>query len=190
MARRADDVGPMDEKTDKPGAGDAGGALPVVTTEKSATEIVAALGKMSKRGELPGFEKDGARGLFCVEAQGAPFDRSLVAHARGGEGLTRLEWELVTPRRWPIAMAVVLAVSVWPGLPITHSLLVTYFPGWYGGLVSGWFATWMWYLPLTVIPIPWVWRSVMRKMRASTHASAVEAIGKIARAVDGEIEGA
>ncbi len=182
----------MREKETEPGTSDGGDALPAVTTEKSAEQVVAALEKLSKQGELPGFERGGGGGLFSVDAQGAPFDRRLVATRGGGsgEGPTRLEWALVTPRRWPIGMAVVLAVSVWPGLPITHSLLVTYFPEWYGGLISGWFDTWMWYLPLTVLPIPWAWRSVMKKMRASTHAAALETVGKIAGAVGGRVEGA
>lgn len=177
--------GPSHPGTSDQSDADRGGSLAALTTEKSAAEVVASLERLSKRGELPGFDKEDSRGLFSVEAAGNPFDRRLVARARERDGLTVLEWELVTPRRWPIVIAVVLAVTVWPGLPITHSLLVNYFPGWYGGLVSGWFRTWMWYLPLTVIPIPWAWRSTMRKMRATTLASAREAVGKIAGAVGG-----
>lgn len=167
---------------------DAGaGALPAVTTEKSAAEIVAALEKLSKRGKLPGFEKAREDGLFSVEAQGTPFDRRLVARARQRDGLTVLEWTLVTPRKWPIGIGAMLALTVWPGLPITDSLLLTYFPGWYGGLVEGWFATWMWYLPLTVAPIPWFWRGTMRKMRASTLEAARETVTRIAGAIEGEL---
>ncbi|MEZ6243038.1 MAG: hypothetical protein R3B57_08345 [Phycisphaerales bacterium] len=177
----------MGDETNTTAGSDQGGALAGVTTEKSAAEVVASLERMSKRGELPGFDKDEARGLFSVEAAGNPFDRRLVAHAKERDGLTILEWELVTPRKWPIIIAAVLVVTVWPGLPITHSLLVNYFPGWYGGLVSGWFKTWMWYLPLTILPIPWAWRSTMKKMRATTLISAREAVAKIAGAVGGQM---
>lgn len=181
----------MGEGPSHPGTSDQAGAVPVgslgaLTTEKSAAEVVASLERLSKRGELPGFDKEDGRGLFSVEAAGNPFDRRLVARARERDGLTVLEWELVTPRRWPIVIAAVLAVTVWPGLPITHSMLAAYW-GWYARASGpeGWFRTWMWYLPLTVIPIPWAWRSTMRKMRATTLASAREAVRKIAGAVGG-----
>lgn len=169
-------------------SGSGGETLPVVTTEKSAAEIVTALEKLSKRGKLPGFEKEREDGLFSVEAQGTPFDRRLVARARQRDGLTILEWALVTPMKWPIGIGVMLAVSVWPGLPITDSMLRIYW-GWYerASGPDGWFSTWMWYLPLTVLPIPWFWRSTMRKMRTSTLEGAREAVEKIAGAVEGEM---
>jgi hypothetical protein len=39
--------------------------------------------------------------------------------------------------------------------------------------------TWMWYLPLTVLPIPFVWKSAIKKSKASAHAHAMETIEMI-----------
>jgi hypothetical protein len=80
-----------------------------------------------------------------------------------------------------------LLLSVWPGVILTDSILKIWFE-WYfalsqrpvfqiGGLDS---FTYLWYIPATVFPLPWVWRSLMRKSRDSTQASALEMIGKIA----------
>ena len=154
-------------------------ALAPIASEKSAAQICDTLERLSKQGKLPGFVRGGDGGLFSVDAQGTPFDRRLVGEASEHGGRTTVSWRLVTARKWPVGIALVLAVSVWPGLPITDSLLQTYFPGSYGAWTSGWFATWMWYLPLTVIPIPWFWKSTFAKVRASTLEHAVETRVKI-----------
>ncbi len=171
-----------DEATTARGEG-ADARLAPIASEKSAGQICDALERLAKQGKLPGFVRDGDGGLFSVDAQGTPFDRRLVGEASEDGGRTIVSWRLVTPRKWPVGIALVLAVSVWPGLPITDSLLQTYFPGSYGAWTSGWFATWMWYLPLTVVPIPWFWRSTFAKVRATTMEHAVETRAKIRDAI-------
>jgi hypothetical protein len=42
-------------------------------------------------------------------------------------------------------------------------------------------------MPITVLPIPWIWRSTMRKSRAAIAQSADEQIRKIAAELGGEI---
>lgn len=142
-------------------------------------EIVAVLERMSKRGRLPGFEKGREGELFSVAAHGRPFDKRLIASACGSAGGTRLEWRVALEKKLPWVFAVSLALSVWPGWPVTDSLLVTYFPGSYGEWTSGWFKTWMWYLPLSIGSVPFVWRTVMRQTNSSAGASAREAAAKI-----------
>lgn len=160
--------------------------LAPVWTENSPERAADLLEKLSKKGKLPGFERGGEGGLFSVDAQGTPFDRRLVGEASERDGGTVIAWRLVTPRKWPVGIAVVLALSVWPGLPVTDSLLQTYFPGSYGAWTSGWFKTWMWYLPLTVLPIPWFWTSTFKKVRASTMEHALETRAKIRDAIGGK----
>lgn len=169
--------------------GAAADELAPIASEKSAAAICDALERMSKKGKLPGFVRAGDGGLFSVDAQGTPFDRRLVGEAVEKDGTTQLRWSLVTPRKWPVGIAVVLALTVWPGLPITDSLLQTYFPGSYGSWTSGWFKTWMWYLPLTVLPIPWFWRSTFQKVRATTQEHAIETRAKIRDAIGGQDAG-
>ena len=157
--------------------------LAPIASEKSGAAICDALERLSKKGKLPGFVRAGDGGLFSVDAQGAPFDRRLVGEAVEKDGQTQLRWRLVTPRKWPIGIALVLVLTVWPGLPITDSLMQTYLPESYGAWTSGWFKTWMWYLPITVLPIPWFWKSTFAKMRASTLEHAIETRAKIRDAI-------
>ena len=42
----------------------------------------------------------------------------------------------------------------------------------------------MWYLPMSVGPIPWLWRRVMRQTNETAAESAREAADKIAAAID------
>lgn len=81
-------------------------------------------------------------------------------------------------RRMPWIYALLLIATVWPGVWVTDSMLKTYF-SWYT------IPTWWWYLPLSVIPLPWMWRSFMHKSRAAADASAREVITDIAAAVGG-----
>jgi len=161
----------------------AGETLATLSSEKSAEQICGALERLSKKGELPGFVAGGDGGLFSVDAQGTPFDRRFVCDAGESDGSTHLAWRLETPRKWIVGIWAVLVLTVWPGLPITDSLLQTYFPGSYGVWTSGWFKTWMWYLPMTVLPIPWFWKSTMAKVRSSTLAHAIETREKIRVAI-------
>ncbi|MFI4897761.1 MAG: hypothetical protein ACIARR_08040 [Phycisphaerales bacterium JB059] len=165
---------------------DADAELTPVWTENSPERVADLLERLSKKGQLPGYERGGDGGLFSVDAQGTPFDRRLVGRASERDGGTVLAWRLVTPRRWPVGIALVLALTVWPGWPITDSLLQTYFPGSYGAWTSGWFRTWMWYLPVTVLPIPWFWKSTFRKVHESTLAHARETREKIREAIGGK----
>ncbi len=168
----------------KPEQGDAPEqTLAPIESEKSGEQICDALEGLSKKGKLPGFVRAGDGGLFSVEAQGTPLDRRLVGVGEAVEGGTRVSWRLVLPRKWPVGIAAVLALTVWPGLPITDSLLQTYLPGSYGAWTNGWFKTWMWYLPLSVVPIPWFWRSMMSKVRTSTLEHAIETREKIRAAL-------
>jgi hypothetical protein len=74
----------------------------------------------------------------------------------------------------------VLLATIWPGAYFMDQLM----PGEWG-----WISTkvYWWYLPITVVPIPWVWRGLMRKSRESNRREAEGAIRKIAAEIGGEI---
>jgi hypothetical protein len=153
--------------------------IPAVETALSPEQILERLTMASRRGRLAGFErKRGGTGLFSVAAFATPFDHVLVGElepdAGGGEGLGRLVFRLRMLPRMPGIFLAVLAFSVWPGVYFTDEMVAQFLPGLWRPWVTYW-----WYLPLTVIPLPWVWRGLVRRSRASAHDSAHEMVRKI-----------
>lgn len=154
-------------------------ALPRVRTALGADEIERRAARLSERGKLPGYRGGVAGALFECAAFGNPFDYRLVARLEGGE----LRFEARLRARMPAVFWAVMAFTVWPGVIFTDSLLNTWF-GWYPN--ETW-VTYAWYVPLTLLPLPWVHRRLMRRTRLAALVHAHEQIGKIAGAVDGEV---
>lgn len=194
-----------------PGASE---AWPRLRTPLSPAGVLERLGQLSKRGKLAGFEVGvgagagagaaagagaGASGLsvgrLCsVAAFGTPFDHALDLYAETGDGGTWVRFSLRLRRRTPWVFAAILIISVWPGEPVTDSLLRAYL-GFYARwtnpeVASTWLRTWMWYYPLAVPGAVLAWGGAMRRSELTSRASAAEVIEKIARAIDGAIDGA
>lgn len=131
---------------------------------------------MSKRGKLPGFAEISPT-EFRADAFATPFDHSLTCRLEPVEGGTRLAFRVTMNRRMPWIYALVLLVTIWPGVWVTDSMLKTYF-SWYT------IPTWWWYLPVSVLPIPWMWRSFIRKSTSAAETSAREIVADIATLVD------
>jgi hypothetical protein len=157
--------------------------LPKVETPLPPEAIVERLAFASRRGRLAGFEAAQGGGLFGVAAFGQPFDRVLIAEVERGDGGSTLEFRSALLKKWPVIFIVVTLFTIWPGVWLTNSLFITYFPSypWWG------VQTWMWYLPLTVLPLPWMVKSMWRKSEAAAHDSAHRAIRKIAAEIGGRI---
>ncbi len=102
-------------------------------------------------------------------------EASRRARAGGSGGVTELRFttRLKTKLLW--VFVVVLLLSIWPGLPITESLLASMFPTWHWLWGT---AAW-WYLPLSIIGAPWAVWSALKKSKAELAVSAIEMIGKI-----------
>jgi len=149
--------------------------LPVLETELAPDAVKQALLALAKRGKLAGFRTDGVDGLFRVDAFGQQFDYDLNARAESAQGKTRLVFSLHRRLKMPIIAAVLLIVSVEPGRYFVDQLI----PGSWN-----WISTMWWYYPLTIVPIPWIWRSMSRKSIAAAHDHAHEQIGKIKQAID------
>jgi hypothetical protein len=148
----------------------------------SSGEAVDRLTAMSKRGKLAGFERGekvpaGADAAFA--AQGTPFEGMVLMRLAGG----RAVFDLWMPRKWAAITAAVLVVTVWPGLPLTDAFLQSLM--WYERLMGGWFTTWMWYLPLTVLPAPFMLRSVLAKSRATSMEHAKETVSRVRVVLEG-----
>lgn len=153
-----------------------------IVTQLEGAGITEKLRGMSQRGKLPGFEA--REGGFLALAYGWIYDFDLVAKFSGSTGATRIGFELLLKKKMPWVVAILLAVSIWPGVWITHSMLSIYFD-WYP---AEFWKTCVWYLPLSIIPIPWVWKMAMSRSRAEAEISARELIERIAGELGGAVE--
>lgn len=137
------------------------------------------LSQASRRGKLPGFHPGPGEQEFRVRLMGEPFDRELRGRADAGEGagsaVTLNERVMLL---WPVVAGVLCVVAIWPGVWLTDSMLETYWP-WFTARVE----TWWWYMPLTVIPLPFALRSMWRKSQKSSDEQREKAIRAIREAL-------
>ena len=158
-------------------------ALPEVVIHTNEAESLERLAVASRRGRLPGFEaRPAGGGLFAVAAHGHPFDGVLTGEYQADQGGGRMRFRLALHRKLPVIFAAVLLLTIWPGAYFMDELIAQFTPGWWRPWV-----TYYWYLPLTALPAPWIWASLMRRSRVSIHAASVEAIGTIAKELGGEV---
>lgn len=132
---------------------------------------------LSKRGKFPGFI-EAAEGRFTALLFGSPLDHDLLGHIEETEGGSRITFATRIQRRFPIIFWTVMILTVWPGVWMTDSMIRTYIPSYK-------FQTWMWYIPLTVIPLPWYWLKMLRDSKASAMAHAQELIERMQQELDG-----
>lgn len=150
---------------------------------KSARAALDALDTLARSGGLPGFERtsptSGVSRLF-----GQPFDRELLVDASDAAhgSVVRLRTRL--KRKTPIIFAVIAVLTVWPGVWLTDSLIQTYFPGAANWVVQ----TWMWYLPLAILPLPFAARSMWRKSQAAAAEHYAEIRERVAKAVGASMD--
>jgi hypothetical protein len=144
------------------------GPLPALAVALPAREVLARAESLAKRGRLPGFARANGPALFTALAFGTPFDHQLIAEASTAGPMTAVRFRLRMLPRTPLIFAVVIALSIWPGVWLTDSMLRTYFEGY---PLSPW-QTAAWYIPLTVLPLP-IW--LVRAVKRSRDAAASEA---------------
>lgn len=154
-------------------------SLPRVRTPLAPEEIARRAARLSERGKLPGYRASPGDGLFECAAFGNPFDYRLVATHQEGE----LRFDARLRARSPAVFWAAMAFTVWPGVIFTDSLLNTWF-GWYPNQT---WITYAWYMPLTLLPLPWVHRKAMARTRAAALAHAHEQIHRLAAATDGTV---
>lgn len=158
-------------------------ALPGLAVPLAVDEILDRLGTASRRGRLPGFVPAPPGGaLFRVAAFGNPVDGNLDARPRPVDGGTHLDFTLGIPRRLSVVLAAALAVTVWPGVYFMDQMMIQFLPG-----VRGWLPTWWWYLPVSILPIPWIWRSIMARARSTALQSAREMMDTLAGELGADI---
>ncbi|MCB9846410.1 MAG: hypothetical protein H6811_10550 [Phycisphaeraceae bacterium] len=154
--------------------------LPRVATDLDAAAIVSRLDARARRGKLAGLRhedrKRDSAALFEVDSLGTPFEHVMGARLEGGEIVFSLR------RLWkaPVIFAVALLVTIEPGRYFVDQLIPA---SW------GWIDTMWWYYPLTILPIPFMWRSASRRSRLVAMAEAAETIQKIAETTGGRVSG-
>ncbi len=156
--------------------------LPALSTPLDASAILAQLDALARRGKLAGFEPASASAghLFSIEAPGAPFDHALLVGGQSRDGVTTLTAQLRMLPKLPAIFALLLAFSVWPGVWLTHSMLRAYFSFY---TFEEW-VTWAWYIPLTVLPLPWMLARMVRRSREAAYASALESLELLRKALN------
>jgi len=147
-------------------------------------EAMQRLDRASKRGKLAGFEPRGESG-FRALVYGEPFDREVIGTINPSDGGSVIDLRLRLLKKFPVLAITLVVISIWPGVWLTDSMIQTYIAGY----PNSFWVTAAWYLPLTVIPLPWALRSMWRKSEGIAREELVKTIGKITTAVDGSIAG-
>lgn len=125
----------------------------VIESPHSPAEVMARVWALSTRGKLPGFEKRGERS-FAATVFAEPYDRVLEATVADAGAGSRLTGRVRLKRKMPAIMIAVFLFTIWPGVWLTDSLLVTYF-SWYP---REFWVTIAWYVPLCLLAIPPLWK--------------------------------
>ncbi|MFZ2873011.1 MAG: hypothetical protein WAZ94_00850 [Phycisphaerales bacterium] len=172
----------MADHQNNPPAAAAPPGLTEIVTPLGTEEILKRLETAARRGRLPGYEPGQDGELFGAEELGHPFDYRLSVRAEKVDGGTRLTWTTRMLPKMPTIFGAVLALSVWPGVWLTDSMLRAYFSGYD-------YRTWMWYLPVTVLPIPWMWRGFVRRSRESAARLRDELMEAVRAELNGEKAG-
>lgn len=159
-----------------------GSHIGTIETPMSPAEVVDRLSSMSKRGKLAGFEKRSSTSAVA-DAHGTPFDSDLLITAQESAQGSEVVLDVRLRRKMPWIFVFILILTVWPGLPLTDSFLLGF--GWYERLMSGSVDTWMWYLPITVLPAPFAVRSSIRKSQVSAREHAIETCERIQAELNG-----
>lgn len=154
--------------------------LPRIRTALKPDEIGLRMLTLAKRGKLPSHSSHGSA-LFQCDLFGEPLDYRMACRAERDCEMTLLCFTTDIKPRTPAMFWIIAALTVQPGMWMTDSMIRTY-------ITSYDIPTWWWYLPLTVLPVPFVWMKMLRKSRASAVEHAQELLERIRAEVDGTIE--
>lgn len=145
----------------------------MLRTSFSPSEIREKLDAAARKGRMPGLNLDSKRGLLEIRDFGQPFESVLVAKLEERDTDQSIRFSTHIRPVFPTVFAIMLLISIWPGIYLVDSMLVHYF-SWYS------IPTWWWYLPLTVPTSPWMFWSALKKSRASAAEDARTLIAKVA----------
>jgi len=153
-------------------------ALPAIVTALPEPDIRARMTGLAKRGKLPGHADSAAGATFTADLFGEPLDYTLTARtSREGDSSTIRFTATMKPRTPAIFWALTL-LTIWPGQWMTDSMIRTYF-------TSYDFNTWLWYAPLFILPMPFLWLRMLKKSKLAAADHAAELLERIATETNG-----
>jgi hypothetical protein len=149
----------------------------------SARAAIDACEALARSGKLPGFHR--LTPTSCSSRIfGQPFDRDLIVDAADAPSGSVVRLRTHLRRKFPALFILVAIFTIWPGVWLTDSLIQTYFAG-----ASSWIIkTWMWYLPLSIIPLPFAAKSMWRKSQHAAGEHFAEVQQRIAQAVGASMD--
>ncbi|QQS08529.1 MAG: hypothetical protein IPK69_11130 [Phycisphaerales bacterium] len=159
--------------------------LPTITTRLAATQIVARAEALAKKGKLPGFEASPgapAGEVFQTKLFAGRLNATMIARITENAEPREVSFSIIHPKRPAMIIALVTILSIWPGMWITDSMIRTYIPSY---SVSMWITA-AWYLPLFVLPVPWVWRKMSNAAEPAAREHAVEQIESLRAVLNSE----
>ncbi len=141
---------------------------PPLTVDLAPADIILRLDALARRGKLADFHPaENGSAAFVLTAYGQPFDYTLTATASADGPRTTISYSLRQQRKAPVITILVIVFTIWPGVWLTDSMLKTYWDAYR-------FPTWIWYLPLTVLPLPWMWMRMARRSQQSAEVHSAE----------------
>lgn len=159
-------------------------ALPPIECDLPPAEALASLARAGRRGRLPGYRAVADRS-FAVDAAGTPFEYELIGEVDAAESGSVVRFRLERRALMPWIFAVVLAVTIWPGVWLTDSLMATYWQTYGAWTASMPWLTYAWYLPITVLPLPWAWLKCTRTSREQAGLEARKLLIKVRQILAG-----
>lgn len=150
------------------------------TTPLPPESALAALARAGRRGRLPGFTNL-QDNTFRLDCDAIPFEHEIrgvieaetAPEPSPANAASRVTLSVRRKPLMPTAFAVTLILTVWPGVWLTDSLIATYWATYGRWTESMPWLTYAWYLPLTALPLPWLWKSLTVKSAAMARESAL-----------------
>lgn len=143
--------------------------IPAIRSPLPPSEAVDRLALLSKRGKLPGFQRQPAQGTtekFQLLVFGNPYDRILLGTAAPSDTGSQITLECRLLRKIPIFVIAVMVFALFPGVLVTHSMLSVWF-SWYTW--NEWITV-AWYVPLFLLAVP----ALIKQYRNSERAAAID----------------
>jgi hypothetical protein len=154
-----------------------------LSSPKPARAAIDACEALARAGKLPGFQRL-APTSCTARIFGQPFDRDLIVDAADSASGSVVQLSSRLRRKFPAIFILVAIFTIWPGVWLTDSLIQTYFSG-----ASSWMIkTWMWYLPLSIIPLPFAAKSMWRKSQSAAAEHFAEVQQRIAQSVGASMD--
>ncbi len=151
----------------------------VVHSSLIPVEVAKRLAQAGRRGRLPGFQAATPK-EFRIDCDAVPFEYVLLGVIGAGSDTGSII-KLHAKRRllMPAIFAATLVFTVWPGVWLTDSLMGVYWSAYGTWSEQMPWLTYAWYLPISVLPLPWVWQKLTRKSKAMAAESETKIIATI-----------